>query len=404
MMRPHILLALALAVCAAAFAALPAAAVQQKEWTVMVYINGKNDLETSALADMNEMEQVGSSDRINLVAELGRAKRYDTSDGDWSGARRYLVAKDADKKRIASPVLAGLPAADMGDWRHLAEFGKWARANFPAKRYMLIVWNHGNGWYKGPVAAAAKSISLDTETGSQIFTYQLGQALAEIGKVDVYGSDACLMQMAEVAFELRNSADYILGSEETVPGEGLPYDKFLRVLADEPGISPERLGIAAVDAYAASYPDSRSVTMSLIRAAKLPELAQRLDAWTYAAVSPAEKENMRAAQNSILRFYNGNMRDNADLHMLARLVGEGTKNPGLAEESRSLMTFIKRDLVVRGRASGADREAGGIAIYLPTNYYDTDYDRLAWAGATKWADFSKWALQLVAPPYKTLPR
>ena len=404
MMVNRCLLSAALAACALPFAGASAfSAVQEKDWTVLVYVNGKNDLEAAALADVNEMELAGSSDRVNIVVELGRAKKYDTSDGNWTGGRRYLVKKDADPAKIISPVLEEFPKVDMGDWRHLAEFGKWAKANFPARRYLFIVWNHGNGWYKGPVSVRSKAISLDSETGSQIFTYQLGQALAETGKVDIYGSDACLMQMAEVAFELRERADFILGSEESVPGEGFPYDKLLQALVNEPGMSPERLGITAVEAYAAFYQEPRTVAISLLRASRLPELGRRLDAWTYAVVSPEEKENMIAAQRGVLRFYNGNMNDNADLHMLAKLVGEGTRNPRLADESRSLLDFIDRDLVVLSRASGRDRDARGLAVYLPTNYFDEDYSRLAWSKSTNWADFAKWAFKLIAPPYTTLP-
>ncbi len=38
------------------------------EWTIMVYMDGDNDLETNVLEDLAEMAAVGSSDRVNLVA------------------------------------------------------------------------------------------------------------------------------------------------------------------------------------------------------------------------------------------------------------------------------------------------------------------------------------------------
>ena len=40
-----------------------------KEWTVMVYMNGKNDLEAAGFLDLDEMERVGSSDQVNILAE-----------------------------------------------------------------------------------------------------------------------------------------------------------------------------------------------------------------------------------------------------------------------------------------------------------------------------------------------
>lgn len=43
-----------------------------KEWTIMVFMNGKNDLSNFALNDLNEMEQEGSPENVNLVVETGR--------------------------------------------------------------------------------------------------------------------------------------------------------------------------------------------------------------------------------------------------------------------------------------------------------------------------------------------
>ena len=66
-----------------------------KEWTIMTYINAKNDLEYSGLKDVNEMEQVGSTDKINIVVEIGRMNGQEDGDthvdGDWTGTRRIYI-------------------------------------------------------------------------------------------------------------------------------------------------------------------------------------------------------------------------------------------------------------------------------------------------------------------------
>ena len=192
----------------------------QKEWTVMVYVNSKNNLEQYGLLDVNEMEMVGSTDKVNVVAELGRINGYDSSDGNWIGSRRYLVKKDANMNKIVSPVLKDLGKVDMGDYKHLIEFVNWAKAAYPAKKFMLIVWNHGSGWDKNGRPRISKGISYDDETDNHITTPQLGMALKAIGKIDVYGSDACLMQMPEVVYEIKDYVTYVVGSEETEPGDG----------------------------------------------------------------------------------------------------------------------------------------------------------------------------------------
>jgi len=72
-----------------------------------------------------------------------------------------------------------------------------------------------------------------------ITTKQLGQALKEsaaiIGHpVDVYGSDACLMAMAEVAHEMADSVNVYVGSQEVEPGAGWPYGDFLKLWTAKP--------------------------------------------------------------------------------------------------------------------------------------------------------------------------
>ena len=40
------------------------------DWTWMVYLAGDNNLEGAAVDDLNEMQQVGSSDRLNVVVTI----------------------------------------------------------------------------------------------------------------------------------------------------------------------------------------------------------------------------------------------------------------------------------------------------------------------------------------------
>jgi hypothetical protein len=224
------------------------------EWTIMVYVNGKNNLEKFAIGDLNEMEMVGSNSKVNIVVELGRMDGYDDSNGDWKTTRRYYVTKDNNTATIGSKMLKDLGSIDMGDYKNVIDFGKWAKAAYPAKKYMLIIWNHGSGWEKGMEQRITKGISYDEETGNHINTPQMGQIFKGIGGVDVYGSDACLMQMAEVDYELKDSVQYIVGSEETEPGDGYTYNTFLGPLIAKPAMTPEELGLAAVKSYGDHYP------------------------------------------------------------------------------------------------------------------------------------------------------
>jgi len=167
------------------------------EWTIMLFSNAKNDLEQYLLSDLNEMELVGSTAKLNLVAEVGRIEGYDSSDGDWKGVRRYHITKDADMTKMGSKMLEDLGMIDMGDYKNVVSFVQWAKKAYPAKKYMLIISNHGSGWEKGMIKArVSKGISYDEQSGNNINTPQLGLALKEIGKLDVFSTDACLMRIS----------------------------------------------------------------------------------------------------------------------------------------------------------------------------------------------------------------
>ena len=221
------------------------------------------------------MEMIGSTDKVNIVVELGRMDGFDSSDGDWKGVRRYLVKKDNDTNKINSPVLQDLGMKDMGSYQSVIDFGKWAKQTYPAKKYMLIFWNHGAGWIKSAGLYSSKGISYDDQSNNHINTPQMAEILKAIGGVDVVGSDACLMQMAEVDYEIKNYVTHIVGSEETEPGDGYTYNTFLGPVVQNPGMNATQLARVAVDAYSDHYDaQSGGYTQSFVYSNAIPQFLQ----------------------------------------------------------------------------------------------------------------------------------
>ncbi len=356
-------------------------------WTVMVYVNAKNNLESYGLKDVNEMEMVGSTPEVNIVAELGRINGYATNDGDWKGSRRYLVQKDADTSRITSPVLMEIAKSDMGKWENLAEFVKWSRERFPARHYALVVWNHGSGWNKTG-EPEGKGISYDDETGSHITTQQLATALQATGKLDILAMDACLMQMMEVAYEARKGADYIVASEETEPGDGYTYNTFLAPLAAKPDMGAAELSRVMVDAYTDHYQQiGQGATQSSVNTAALDRLARLADEWTAAVMASGETANAKNARTKAQAFYYSS---NKDLYHFVKLVSEGTQSAEVKAKGAELLDFLKGSVVYHNRATGSKySNANGLAVYLP-GYYSSAYDGLAWAKDSNWDAFMQW--------------
>ncbi|MDA8130750.1 MAG: clostripain-related cysteine peptidase [Elusimicrobia bacterium] len=367
-----------------------------KEWTVMVYMNGKNDLEVAGLYNVNKMELVGSGDSLNILTETGRMNGQQNDvhfDGDWTGSRRFYVTKDTDENRIKSKAVQTFDKVDMGDWRHLVDFAKWGMKNYPARHYALIVWNHGSGWVT--TKAVSKGISYDFETKNHISTPELGAAMREIGKVDILAYDACLMQMAELVYEVKDHADYIVGSEETIPGLGFPYDAFLPAFASGSRSAGE-LAAGMVTAYDSFYgAKGKKVTLSAIDISALPGFMSAFGSWTDALLASDKKPQIKA------KFYGAASyadKDNKDLSDFARLAAEA--DPALADSGRAMTDAL--DAMVIGNTAykegyGRDEASHGLAIYLPEQGYNEKYDQLAWARDTKWDDLLKEMKGVSAP-------
>lgn len=374
-----------------------------KEWTVLVYVSARNNLGNEALKDVNEMEAAGSTDKVNVVVELGRivteepfnpfssVQEPPLPQADWTGSRRFLIKKDADPLTVTSPVLSHAPDADMGDWKHLAEFIAWGKASYPAKKYLLVVGGHGSGW-RGvkPPAGAAKGISYDEPSGNHISPEELARAIKAGGGVTVYASDACLMQTVEVVYDLKDSAEYAVGSQETTPGSGWNYEVFLKALAANPG-----------DAFAASQAvmkgfsefygaQKQSVTMSIVRPAAAAELAARLDRFArLASASPADLKVYMDGRFGLRHFEDEDARD---LYQLMQLYYEKSPTPAVKEAAREVIVFLAERFVLRNDAVGyKSKDANGVSVYCP--FYSPDYKEkygyLSFSRDTGWDEFLK---------------
>ncbi|OIN99492.1 MAG: hypothetical protein COX65_00170 [Elusimicrobia bacterium CG_4_10_14_0_2_um_filter_56_8] len=403
-----------------------------REWTVMVYMNGKSNIEPYALEDLNRFETVGSSDKVAIIAEIGRSKGLDNdtaADGDWDGVRRYFVTKDQDKDHIASTLISDLGSPDMGDWKQAASFLKWARSAYPAKKYLFVIWDHGWGWIdpKKPgekPADAAKSISHDFVTGNYIKTTEMGKIFREAGRVDMYVSMACFMQMAEVAYELKDSAEIIVGSEEIIQLPSLNWEDFLSLLTKNPGTKAEAAGIYMTDTFREMYgrPEyldmlektKYGVQLSALRAAKLPQFAGKAKAWHSLAMAADDKKALIRAKAEVLRFEVGDETTDpdksisfyGDLYNFTELAGRyaDPARPGAAAAEaagKDLRDFITKELIVKNVWLGKDRtgkeysSTRGLGIQIPgkpgnlIEYYPA-YSELAFEKATGWDTFVKY--------------
>jgi hypothetical protein len=211
--------------------------------------------------------------------QADRIPGYDISNSDWTNTRRYYITQDFDPYQISSDLKSDLGELNMGDPQTLIDFTSWAVTEYPAKKYLLVIWNHGGG-FRSP-AYTTRDIAWDDTSGGDKITmpeleYALSAISAQIGKkIDIVGMDACLMAMTEVAYQIKDHADILVASEENEPGDGWPYDTVLAQLVANPTMSSTQLAADIVDKYIYSHP-SYNVTQSAIDLSYMDTLANQL--------------------------------------------------------------------------------------------------------------------------------
>jgi len=347
---------------------------KKADWTVLVYSNGDNDLEPYLLEDMNEMEMVGSTEHVNIVVQMDRTPSYDASNGDWATTRRYRIEKDADSRLIGSRLLLDMGEQNMGTEAALTDFLLWGLDNFPADRYQIVMEGHGDGW---------SGISQDFTDNHDRLTLEgvvnsvrgFNQA-RNAGAVEVLEFDVCYWAMLECDWALRDTARYIIGSEDIDPSPGQAYNTYLANLTLHPNMTASELAQAAVQAFGESYTDGKfwpedndTFTLSAIDSSKVALLAQKFDelsAWLLSDFN-ASKAAIQAARSSVLYF---GKPDYIDLYHFVQLLRQASTSDALNTSADAVMAAVA-DAVPYMTNGVYRQDAHGISIYFP--YYSYVY-------------------------------
>jgi hypothetical protein len=372
-------------------ASIPAEAQTPAEWLIMVYMDGDRpvsdtcyfSLEEPGITDINEME-LGISESVTVVVQFDRGL-CDTSNDGWDTTRRYLIAPDrteetGDYKKIDSQLIEDIGEANMGDPETLIDFAAWASSSFPAKRRALILWNHGSGWidsYPQENSTPIKSICVDNY--DELTMKELDYAMSTIASqhpIDLLGFDACLMQMIEVAYELKDYAPVIVGSEEVEPGTGWTYDTIVQEA--KYAYASEDLARTIVE----SYEGTSTSTLSAIRTNELPYVVESLNRFCDGIMS----ENKDVSLNSTYYFQHfddEHNKDYADLYSFAE-----------AMQGIELMEAIDRCVIAENHGSRAN--AHGISIWMPTieSGYLDGYGGLKFSYDSSWEEFIAYYLEM----------
>lgn len=347
------------------------------KWTFMVFMNGDNNLEDAALDDINEMKTVGSTSNVDIIVQLDKY----SENGCW----RYKINQGS------AQLLQTLGELDSGNPNTLRDFINWAMTNYPASRYVLVIWDHGGGWRRR-AQEAVKGISYD-DHGNFINSIELADVINSISRpIHIVGMDACLMAMVEVAYQIHGNSYLMVTSQETEPGDGWPYDTILGDLTSNPSMYFYDFVTTIVDKYMDSY--SSGVTQSALNLAYTGtlvnycnDLAQALR--NYISSNPGAKDQIISIINTSQSYY---YNDYKDLYDFARRIKDGINNTAVDNAAQAVMNTINSFVIAEGHSGTALANSHGVSVWLPNNSNQfssgkNSYALLKFAINTVWDEF-----------------
>ncbi len=365
------------------------------KWTVMVYMAGDNSLSSESSLDLNELVRVGSSQDVRLVVLCDQA---------WSPARIYYVREGELVK------LQDLGEISMADPQNLVNFADFVFDVYPAEHYLLILWDHGRGFE--PPRRDLLQDEDPTEKWMDVPT--LGEALRTIKShlsrpLDIVGFDACLMGMLEVAYEIRDTASYMVASENYEWGPGWDYQLALEPLLEHPETSPVDLAQGLVSAFAEEYAEDEDSTLAAVDLTQILSVRQALDALVLALENSAQNDPTvydlltGIVFDQVQRFDDGvvwgiSADDDSfvDLYHLISLIKSAINIPAVQTEAQLVLDALQQAVLSSWYSSASVANAHGLSIWYPNpnlyvggewEYLWTHYQDLAFAKDSKWGGF-----------------
>lgn len=234
---------------------------------LFVYIVADNDLSDYAQFDLTEILQASHEipNDCFLLAFVdddkgSRVLRYFNNNGVGDYETVYNFGRE-------------FAACDAADMRVLFD---WVQQNYPAKSVDMVFWSHATGWLRDDKNRLQQySFGYDTNPGensecSRMYIEELATTLQSLNvKPNRIMFDACFMQCVEVAYAMRNSADWIIASPAEIPGYGAPYEALVPLFFDATA-TPQNI----IGAYKAEYDGANTgVVLSAVRCDAMQQLA-----------------------------------------------------------------------------------------------------------------------------------
>ncbi len=154
------------------------------DYTVMMYGCGGGDLDENMIYNLEQTESYGYTPRVHFSAKLKFSRELQEEAGAYGGTRLFTLTENGlENECVADREFR------LDDPRNIADYILDTRRRLPAKHYVLILWNHGDGFSIGdqpveknyPSEAGTRGVAFDDNTNENISIFELEEGLRRAG-------------------------------------------------------------------------------------------------------------------------------------------------------------------------------------------------------------------------------
>lgn len=352
----------------------PIVAPEPKKLTLLIYMAADNDLESYAIQNLKAMEHA-AFENMNVLVLLDRAQDYDETNDAWTDTRLFELVHDSTdsnfiiSKRLDCPIL-GISSTtqtelDMGNFNVLRNFITFAKNEYEAEKYCLIIWGHGTGWRYSPLSknpASARAVAIDDKSATYMSVSQMGRALKNQG-LCVVGFDTCFAGVLENVYEIKNHTAYTVASPGVSPSAGWDYRCLLEELSECSFTTKEIAQIMA---------QSSAVNTSVFDNSKLYDVMEKFEVFAEklsATITSAQDQISILDDFQKIKSYSYRQYP-CDLFIDIRAMADyysSSSNTGLLQASKNLRNAIDR----AASTSGSENPQLGIHLIplIDSNVY-----------------------------------
>lgn len=265
--------------------------IKERLWNILIYMSADNNLETAGVEDILEMElSCLDTEVVSVFVLFDRSPAYDTTNDNWSGTRLYKLetGKKNSNRNIVSQeiecsalglVVGKETELDMSAGYVLEESFSYLMDRYPASNYGLIIWGHGTGWRGSENDSnmesdenVFKGFAFDETSKTYMTLRQFGKALGNClnqMKLGFIGFDTCFGSELEVLYEIRNYADYAVGSEGLINSSGWNYTNILNSIQNDSEKSAYSICKNLVGCFKEEYKNSIGASIAMVDLGKV---------------------------------------------------------------------------------------------------------------------------------------